>query len=316
MSIETQTTSSLSELAAQIGGELCQQREVRNLSRRDIATPLKLTTYIIERIESGRIEGLAAPVYMKGYLKHYGAMVGVDCSPLIAVIEQQDQQAPLPTAIPMKKPLLDRYLKLGTVAAATVMVVGPLLWWANHHYRTLPFVTDSNSVHSGTTSDMDGEVTVQTAPVLQASMAPLIESSQSSQPEDSNTSSVVDTVFDGALEEEELQAQPDDILPQSKSETSAEDSDTTPTDSLLANNNVLELLLEEPAWVEITDQSGVRLEYDLLQPAVAHEYSFAQSAHLKIGNAEHARLWLNGDAVDLAAYTRGEVANITLGEQD
>ncbi|HET6565743.1 MAG TPA: RodZ domain-containing protein, partial [Xanthomonadales bacterium] len=68
------------------------------------------------------------------------------------------------------------------------------------------------------------------------------------------------------------------------------------------------------SWVEIVDGNGKKIEMDLLRAGKGREYVAAAPVRLLLGRAASIELTHNGELVDLAPYTRGNVARITLGD--
>jgi cytoskeleton protein RodZ len=68
-------------------------------------------------------------------------------------------------------------------------------------------------------------------------------------------------------------------------------------------------------WVEIADATGNQLELDLIRAGSSREYDGQAPFDIKIGRASAVLLNMDGTAVDLGPYTRGNVARITLQPQ-
>ena len=60
------------------GPWLRQQREVREIDRREVADASKISVRYIEALETNRFEVLPAEVFTKGFLRQYAAYVGLD----------------------------------------------------------------------------------------------------------------------------------------------------------------------------------------------------------------------------------------------
>ena len=59
----------------QPGEKLQQAREARQLSVADVSANLKLSAEKIRALEEGEVEGLAAPVFIAGYLRAYAKLL-------------------------------------------------------------------------------------------------------------------------------------------------------------------------------------------------------------------------------------------------
>ena len=84
--------------------------------------------------------------------------------------------------------------------------------------------------------------------------------------------------------------------------------------NLPADLQALELIATGTVWVEISDSTGRRLEFNNLSNGVRKSYSGKAPFSLKIGNAAYANLIADGKAIDLSAFTNGSVAKLNLIE--
>ena len=84
--------------------------------------------------------------------------------------------------------------------------------------------------------------------------------------------------------------------------------------NLSTDLQALELVATGTVWVEISDSTGRRLEFNNLSNGVRKSYSGKPPFALKIGNAAYANLIAGGKAIDLSAFTNGSVAKLSLIE--
>ena len=75
---------------------------------------------------------------------------------------------------------------------------------------------------------------------------------------------------------------------------------------------VLRLVASEASWIELRDPQGQARLSRVLAPGETLEAPFAAPATLTVGNAAVTQVWLNGQAIDLAASTRENVARVEL----
>jgi len=76
--------------------------------------------------------------------------------------------------------------------------------------------------------------------------------------------------------------------------------------------SAVQLLAAEPAWVEVKDASGAKVLSRHLQPGESAEVGGQAPFVLKIGNATAVKLNYRGQPVELAAFTRSNVARLEL----
>ena len=69
--------------AATLGSRLKSARESQDLSIEQVEAELRISADLLAALEDDRFDGLV-PVFAKGYLKQYGAMLGLDVAELLA----------------------------------------------------------------------------------------------------------------------------------------------------------------------------------------------------------------------------------------
>lgn len=72
------------------------------------------------------------------------------------------------------------------------------------------------------------------------------------------------------------------------------------------------LTVSEPVWVEVTDASGQVVFQRTVQPGENLTFDQRPPLRLRLGNAAAARLSFRGEPVDLAPFTRSNVARVEL----
>jgi cytoskeleton protein RodZ len=115
------------------GGMLRVERERRGYSVQHAAEDMHLDAWVIQAIEANRFEALGAPVYARGHLRKYAALLGLSPATVIERYEALGgtpvTPAPIPAAI--AAPLIverRRVSKLPLWIAAAIAVVAGLAW--------------------------------------------------------------------------------------------------------------------------------------------------------------------------------------------
>jgi len=73
----------------ELGSLLKQERERRGLSVRDVMDATKISRRNLNALEDGEVKLLPHPVYLKGYVRNYARLVGLDPEPLGCLVDQQ-----------------------------------------------------------------------------------------------------------------------------------------------------------------------------------------------------------------------------------
>jgi cytoskeleton protein RodZ len=77
----------------------------------------------------------------------------------------------------------------------------------------------------------------------------------------------------------------------------------------------LHITISADSWVEIIDASGQELEMDLLRGGSEKAYHGQSPFKILLGRASAVRLSMDGEAVDLTAFTRDDVAQFSWPQQ-
>jgi cytoskeleton protein RodZ len=80
----------------------------------------------------------------------------------------------------------------------------------------------------------------------------------------------------------------------------------------VAGEHRLTVSTSADSWVEILDGAGKQLELDLIRAGNERSYSGPMPLRVMLGRASAVQMTLDGETVDLAPYTRGDVARLTL----
>jgi len=82
------------------GAALRRARESRGLTQQQAAEQLNLDVSVIEAIERDDFARLGAPVFAKGHLRRYGAMMGLLADDLVVAYEHAGARPEVPTLVP------------------------------------------------------------------------------------------------------------------------------------------------------------------------------------------------------------------------
>lgn len=114
-----------------LGARLRHARETQGLGIDELATELRISAAALSALEDCRFEALGAPVFAKGYLKQYGARLGLDVRELIRAYELAAGESQFEMA-PLRKIRLrdDRQIRSWLLAGlAFSLVIGFLAYW-------------------------------------------------------------------------------------------------------------------------------------------------------------------------------------------
>jgi cytoskeleton protein RodZ len=141
----------MTDQAPSTGPRLKAERERRGLSAQKVADQLHLDGWIIDALEAEDYKRIGAPVYAKGHLKRYAALLGLPCAEIVAGYDSGAQsRAQVPAAQALQQPQAGVRLRAeapaandlpwGAIAGSAVVVViaAAVLWLKPWHLKSAP----------------------------------------------------------------------------------------------------------------------------------------------------------------------------------
>lgn len=115
------------------GDILRKAREAKNLSQREVADRLRLRLQIIELLEADQYDSFSTPTFIKGYLRAYAKVLGVNDQEVFAAYKKLGIKEPDTTAMQsfsrrVKHQESDNRLMLITYAVI-IVVISLVIWW-------------------------------------------------------------------------------------------------------------------------------------------------------------------------------------------
>ena len=125
-----------------LGRHLVRERELRGLSREDVARITKLAPGVIESLESGDPARLPPGGYLLGCLRTYAGAVGLDADDVVLRFQEvagaPEEAPPQPLAPRARRPVRRTWrLVLAAVAAAALAILALRLWGASRLPREI-----------------------------------------------------------------------------------------------------------------------------------------------------------------------------------
>jgi cytoskeleton protein RodZ len=230
------------------GGLLRAERERRGYSVQYAAEDLHLDVWVIEALEANRFEALGAPVYAKGHLRKYAALLGLSPATVLERYEALSgtpaDPTPIPSAIAAPVPQRRPMPKLPLWVAAAIAVAAGVAWLVYELWpigRGTGVATTSEVPAVAVQQPTPGEPQVEqvTAPVAQA---------------------------------------PAPVAPATATPATAAPATT-------AGEVRVSLEFTEPSWTEIYDANGRRLLFDMGTPGRVRTVAGAPPLRVNLGLA-------------------------------
>ena len=334
---------------AELGRILRQAREDLKLSSLDVARELNITQSFVEAIESGNLERLPNLAYVRGYCASYALYVGVDKSRVLDIFDNKPSSPSIPATKAQRKKVyvnkdekLKQFLALNSAKILTVLIVvtvvglGGVIWylWSSDAAlpsASLPAIDDpvveqrANSVEPApvvtTMADSDGISVVpprEPDPIEEVDTQPGAE-------EDIAIDGSQEAIPIGLVDDDQLNpADPSAVgtdsmvgTDESGQQEVVQGFDENERKLIEAEENGLpigNLLVEltDECWVEVRDRYDDLIYMDLKTSGETVLISGVAPLDVKLGNAEVASVYFNGEKVALTPLASSGVARVTL----
>ena len=303
------------------GGRLREAREAQGLQIEEVANELRISASALAALEDNRFDALGAAVFARGYLKQYGARLGLDPRDLLARYERAVGESEIALA-PTKGIRLrdERQISLWIVSAfALVLIVGGLSWWwwRQAEIDLTPTSADSErNAEASTPAETGVDEADSAAPALAAELKPLSDPVAELAPEPEPA--VESETALATTRSPELPAAVDDPAPEpapQPTEANAQASLASAVESpAVADGPVLEVIFIEDSWAEISDGEGSRLFRDLGRAGTQTRLPADRNLNIYLGNASGVVLRLDGEPVPIPGAGRRDVVRFELDD--
>ena len=272
------------ELIPKTTGETLKQKRLeRKLTLAAVARAICLDEELLGNIEQEQATHVAL-VYRNGYIRTYARYLKIPEDEIQALVSTADSNG-LPVrnifSEPPKRNLVDKWLRATSYVLASLLI-GTLAWQFTHEAVRLS--QNDPRLHSGPevtskpeNNGAEGQAQEYRGPV-NASIATL-----------------------GALHGSETDGL--DTAEQAWAAVSRP--------ALENGESRLQLSVSADSWIEIIDSNGQELEMDLLRGGSDKSYHGRPPFRLLFGRASAVRLSMDGEPVDLTAFTQEDVAQFT-----
>ncbi len=285
-----------------LGERIRSAREAKKLSQEDLATLLHLQINIIQALEDNRFEQLAAPTYVKGYIRNVARTIDLDGDELVTLYETGTPVSKGPEILPrVSKPAqfssTDKPVKIMTYLISLGLVLLLLIWWQSE------FIVNGSGSGSGPdASSADGPYPGgfdYSYDIVIHPQGPFYRAP------DSNVS-----------DEELVTELPDysgnpPLLTIDSSVDSVSSMMEDPV-SVPAAGGMLTIEVNADSWIEVRDASQEKLYLDIAKQGEVISLDGQTPLSVVLGNVEGVSIRWKGQTFDVSPYARAGVARFTL----
>ncbi|HVC01964.1 MAG TPA: RodZ domain-containing protein [Steroidobacteraceae bacterium] len=276
--------------AVELGSRMRTERQRRGISVQQAADELRLDARVIESFEEGNFERAGAPVYAKGHLKKYAALLGIPGEDLVATVDTLNEPLAAPKLPETMTPIMARprfggkrvaWRPLVTLVVLGVVIVG-VLWWKPWRLR----IASHEAGRSATS-----------APSGDPAAAP-----QTGAPRARET--VPGARLPAAAAPTRGAAQAGTAAPTAGTAAPAGHAPVRAA----GRPAQLRLAFTAPCWVDVRDAAGTRLSGGIARASTVREIAGRAPLTVILGYATGVKVRVNGRAVALGArYVRDNV---------
>ena len=266
------------------GRLLAAARQARGMTVTEVALRLKFAPRQIEALEADRYDVLRGPSMVRGMIRSYAKLIGADPGPLLDALHRQLNAGPVtmqPRAMEVPFPKVTpkgSFVYVMLSAVVVIAVVSVVVEWVLR-----PSVPGSAAATGPASA-----ARVETARVTPREAAPTPP--PIGDPAPALAPSPVPAPAPAAEPRRSTAIQHETVL----------------------NAKRIELVFDRESWVEIKDADG-RIVFSQLNPPGSRRNVVGEAPFsIIIGNATGVKLRYNNTDVDLAPYTRTDVARLTL----
>ncbi|MGD8176885.1 RodZ domain-containing protein [Marinimicrobium sp. ARAG 43.8] len=318
------------EPTPQPGAMLKAAREDAKLSEEYVAREMSMTVTKVRALEADDYERLHSDIFIRGYLRTYAKLLGMDPAPVLEAYQAHrraagfgdgPEESPLQINVPAQNRSLWKFaiwilLLLAGIWALSVWFLG------NRPMSSEPVgfaepMDEAPSTRSSATSGegaIEGTAT-QTAAVTNLDSAPVSETAAATrtvedrgEPSASDAAGPAPNMTTDAAREEISAASsvPDNVEPLAASRAAE------PAAEFEAALDELQLSFSDECWVEVTDSRGDVLETNLFQAGRDLTLNGEAPFTVKLGNSSAVDVVLNGEAFEFTPPSNGRLMTLTV----
>lgn len=295
--------------AKPLGRILSEERERQGLSRTEVAQRLHMSASQIEAIESGEYARLPQGPFLRGFVRNYGKLLGLDAGMLLSQLAQVAPRNAAPDIIvpsqnirfdPMGERLASPYVKAGVLAVVVVALAFAAMYWWLFIRPTPPAAQAKKAAAEKAVAE-----TPRGGPPQQIA-APPITAPDPVPPSPAPTmSESAEPARDGASQVEAPKLEAPKLEAPKVEARKAEA-------TRRAGVRTLQLRFHAESWVEVRDAQGTVLFSRLNAPGSAAEVAGRPPLSVVVGNAPRVDMKYEGRDFPLEPHTKVAVARFTL----
>ena len=295
------------EASETVGEILHNKRKEIGLSLDEITEKLNLDSNLIKLLENNDYEKFKVETYLKGYLRAYAKVLGIDGDRIIKLYKESNPEKE-PEILPDVKPKNqknsgDRSVKLFSYILGLSIALSMLIWYQKN-IMIKPDVNENyiGNIELNKNNEING-VDTSYKIIIHSDywQWPIDNISERYRESGSNDQSK-------SLKNEKIQDElKKDVIQEQVLET-----EESPVYETQQSADTVVLDLRGDSWVEVYDREGNRLFLDLARGGKNYIINGNSPFDILLGAANEVSIEFNGSVVNIEPYTRYGIARFTL----
>ena len=327
-----------------LGARLVAAREAQGLTLAVVASRLRLSAATLQALESNRYEDLPEPIFVRGYLRAYARLLGMEQKALVA---EYDRLVGAVNPVLKPSPMIRRQSTarapslrgvIALLGLASLVMFGS--WWysrLNHH---LPGQNQTVSSEAEQPVSLASALPTPPSDSLKPELAPAFGSDTPTQsPENAATEkntapvkseppageaalppvreSPVSTNAEAVVQRQDVEATVKPAAPDLPiAPLASEHGRLVKASRAPMGEDVLVIKANDESWADIVDANGYQLLYYPLRPGMVLRLQGQAPFRVFLGNAPAVDLSLNQKRFDHTSFhRRNNTARFTLGDE-
>ena len=282
--------------AEAVGVRLAEARRQRGWTIEQAAALMKVPAHVVESLEKGLWQRLGAPVFVRGQLRSYARLLGMDGTDLVGQAPVE-QWVPVEIVSHVRTHPLRRWtgglLRRGLVLVlAVVLLIGGALLLRQQFSGDVPVasldefpVVETVEGQEAVSEPSDSAVAVEPDGSMALPVLPAAEANADSRPAE-RVVSTASGLPEGAAADSQGRS--------------------------VASGGMLELDFAGQSWIEIHGRDGRVIERAMVGAGQSRSYPSGQVGRVLLGNSADITARLNGAPLDLSGLRRSNVARFTV----
>ncbi len=299
---ETQTlTDEKIEAKVGSGKMLASARKDQKRTVEEIAEQLNLSVSQIRTIELDQNEGLPEPTYVRGYIRSYAKLLGLNPDEVLEHYLNPNWQKgssldEMPRGLEVQEHSETRFVTPGRLLAFLVLVGAAIAFAVINSQGGLPFDSNSNQAQ-------EAKNETRANPTVPIAESRLGATTVGAADETVSTTPVEGDVGDSG-----------EILEQDSGSDSTDDVAGQEPSAGVAGYEI-ELQFTDTCWVDIRDEEGQRLAYKSYTSGEILNLNSALPMSVFLGNVSAVNAKVDGQEFDLEPYREGVFARFSIPRQ-